>query len=401
MLPLIAANLKIMSRNRQVTFWALFFPLMLVVVFGLFDLDSVGSSSMTVIDQARTPESFQLTTILEGIEVLRLEEPPASPEAARRLVADGSLNYLLIIPAGFSAARLPVGGEGDVAAAAGDRAATVSEPQSEPASEPASGSTSAAPAEPGGEPASITLVQNTGNKERNQLVAGIIQRLYVEVLSGDNAEEVPSPVITETLQTRQVSYFDLVLLGLVGMGIMTNSIISGAVRISTYRSMSILKRVLVTPLSIWKFFAAEITSQLLLAVVQAVIILLVGVYIFKAQISGNVLYLLPFVLLGSITFLNIGFIISAWAKTPAAAAGMGNAAAFPMMFFAGTFFPTSSLPWLLPYVADALPLAPMLTGFREIAINEASLWQVWPQLAVLGGWVAVTSLAAIRLFRFS
>ena len=385
MLPLIAANLKIMSRNRQVTFWALFFPLMLVVVFGLFDLDSVGSSSMTVIDQARTSESFQLTAILEDIEVLLLEEPPASPAAARRLVANGSLNYLLIIPAGFSAAPLSVGGEGDAAAAAGDRAEPASEPQSKPQSEPAS----------------ITLVQNTGSEERNQLVAGIIQRLYVEVLSGDNAEEVPSPVITETLQTRQVSYFDLVLLGLVGMGIMTNSIISGAVRISTYRSMSILKRVLVTPLSIWKFFAAEITSQLLLAVVQAVIILLVGVYIFKAQISGNVLYLLPFVLLGSITFLNIGFIISAWAKTPAAAAGMGNAAAFPMMFFAGTFFPTSSLPWLLPYVADALPLAPMLTGFREIAINEASLWQVWPQLAVLGGWVAVTSLAAIRIFRFS
>ncbi len=385
MLPLIAANLKIMSRNRQVTFWALFFPLMLVVVFGLFDLDSVGSSSMTVIDRARTPESFQLTAILEDIEVLLLEEPPASPEAARRLVANGSLNYLLIIPAGFSADPLSVGGEGDVAAAAGDRAEPASEPQSELQFEPAS----------------ITLVQNTGSEERNQLVAGIIQRLYVEVLSGDSAEEVPSPVITETLQTRQVSYFDLVLLGLVGMGIMTNSIISGAVRISTYRSMSILKRVLVTPLSIWKFFAAEITSQLLLAVVQAVIILLVGVYIFKAQISGNVLYLLPFVLLGSITFLNIGFIISAWAKTPAAAAGMGNAAAFPMMFFAGTFFPTSSLPWLLPYVADALPLAPMLTGFREIAINEASLWQVWPQLAVLSGWVAGTSLAAIRIFRFS
>ena len=385
MLPLIAANLKIMSRNRQVTFWALFFPLMLVVVFGLFDLDSVGSSSMTVIDQARTPESFRLTAILEDIEVLLLEEPPASPDAARRLVADGSLNYLLIIPAGFSADPLSVGGEGNVAAAAGDRAEPASEPQSKPQSEPAS----------------ITLVQNTGNQERNQLVAGIIQRLYVEVLSGDNAEEVPSPVITETLQTRPVSYFDLVLLGLVGMGIMTNSIISGAVRISTYRSMSILKRVLVTPLSIWKFFAAEITSQLLLAVVQAVIILLVGVYIFKAQISGNVLYLLPFVLLGSITFLNIGFIISAWAKTPAAAAGMGNAAAFPMMFFAGTFFPTSTLPWLLPYVADALPLAPMLAGFREIAINEASLWQVWPQLAVLSGWVAGTSLAAIRIFRFS
>ena len=90
------------------------------------------------------------------------------------------------------------------------------------------------------------------------------------------------------------------------------------------------------------------------------------------------------VLLGAVVFLNIGFILSAWARNPAAASGMGNAIALPMMFLAGTFFSTASLPWLLPYASLALPLTPMLDALREVAINSAPLWETWPQLASHG-----------------
>ena len=86
-------------------------------------------------------------------------------------------------------------------------------------------------------------------------------------------------------------------------------------------------------------------------------------------------------LLGTVVFLNIGFILSAWARSPAAASGMGNAVALPMMFLAGTFFSTASLPWLLPYAAMVLPLTPMLDALREVAINSTPLWETWPQLA--------------------
>ena len=182
---------------------------------------------------------------------------------------------------------------------------------------------------------------------------------------------------------------------------MTNSIISIAVKISTYRNQAILKRMLVTPLAIWKYFAAEIASHLILALVQAAIILAVGVFIFGAQLHGNPLWIFIIVLLGSLVFLNVGFILSAWASTPSAASGMGNAIALPMIFFAGTFFSPASLPWLLPYFAQALPLTPMLSAMREVAIYSAPLWEVWPQLAVLAGWVAATALAAVKVFRFS
>ena len=45
---LIIANLKIIIRNRQALFWALVFPLIFVVVFGLFRIDEPGTTTIAV-----------------------------------------------------------------------------------------------------------------------------------------------------------------------------------------------------------------------------------------------------------------------------------------------------------------------------------------------------------------
>ncbi len=379
MLPLTLANLKMMVRNRNTTFWALIYPLLLVVVFGLFEFGGFGSASLAVVDEAETPNSQLLIQSLSELEFLQLQNPDGADlggeAAARAALEKGRLDYLLLIPAGFGDAQSAEAG-------------------------PASGG--------------IRLLVNANNLEQNQLVEAAVGHLVTESLSikgagkgaGESSPNLPesvspAPVTTESVAVPQVRYFDKVLLGLVGVGIMSNSIISIAVRIGTYRSQSILKRMLVTPLAIWKYFAAEIISYLILAIVQAVIILAVGVLVFGAQMPGNWHWLLVLVILGSIVFLNIGFILSAWANTASAASGMGNAITLPMMFFAGTFFSTASLPWLLPYLAEALPLTPMISGLRAVSLENASLWQVWPQLAVLTGWVVVTGLAAIKFFRFS
>ena len=362
MVALTWANLKMMARNRQAIFWALFFPLLLVVVFGLFDFTGVGAADVAVIDQSGGPRAELLRARLEEIEFLELEYQELDPGEARDKVADGDLGYLIVIPEMFD----------DPAAQAQVRS-----------------------------PAPVILVYSTRNPDRNQLVDGAVRNLVSDIHS-DGRPVVPSQLLTaDVIQVPEVDYFDNVLLGLLGLGIMTNSIISIAVRISTYRNQSILKRLLVTPLPIWKFFAAEITAHVLLALVQAGIILSVGVFVFGGHVHGNILWVLAITALGSIVFLNIGFILSAWAKSPAAASGMGNAVSLPMMFLAGTFFSTAALPWVLPQAALALPLTPMLAALREVAIDSAPIWDTWPHLAALGGWVAATALAATKVFRFA
>ncbi|MCI0844946.1 MAG: ABC transporter permease [Chloroflexi bacterium] len=351
-----------MARNRQAIFWALFFPLMLVVVFGLFDFNGVGVADVAVIDQSGSPRAELLRERLQDIEFLDLEFEDLDIADAREKVADGDLGYLIIIPELFD----------------------------DPAGQ----------AQTDG-PAPVILVYSTRNPDRNQLVDGAVRNLVSHIHS-DGAPVIPSQLLTaDVIDVPEVDYFDNVLLGLLALGIMTNSIISIAVRISTFRNQSILKRLLVTPLPIWKFFAAEITAHVILAMVQAGIILSLGVFVFGGHINGNIFWVLAITALGSIVFLNIGFILSAWAKSPAAASGMGNAVALPMMFLGGTFFSTAALPWILPELSFALPLTPMLAALREVAIDSEPIWETWPYLAAMGGWVVATALAATKVFKFA
>ncbi len=393
MLALTLANFKMMARNRHTTFWALFFPLTLVVVFGLFDGFSSGfgggPATLEVADLDQSPGSAALLRELSALKSLEVVTGSDPADARQRLEA-GELDYFLAIPPGYGASRQPptptAGVEtGCIAPAVGcDKGG-------------------AGPDRPAAQPLKTVLVYGSRNPERNQLVAGAVNSMVAA--SGPAAETAPALAVGEVPSAKApyagASYFDVALLGLVGLGVMTNSIISIAVKISVYRSQSILKRMLVTPLPIRKYFAAEIAAHLAMALVQAGIILAVGVFVFGAQIHGNLAWMMIIVLLGSLVFLNIGFIMSAWANTPSAASGMGNAIALPMLFLAGTFFSTTSLPWPLPYAVEALPLTPMLSALRDVGIDNAALWQVWPQLAALGGWVVITSLAAIKVFRFS
>ncbi|HIN06011.1 MAG TPA: ABC transporter permease [Dehalococcoidia bacterium] len=367
MLTLVIANLKMLARNRQATFWAILFPLLLVVAFGLFDINNVGSGNLVVVDLDGGPRAKTLQQALGQVEILDLESldlksgQDAETEA-RLKVSEKDLDYLVIIPPGFE--------DGD-------------------------------PEEESQSPARITLVYNSRDRGRNQLVDALIRSLVAETQPENNPLPISQILTTQVIEVPEVDYFDEVLKGLIGLGIMTNSIISIAVRVSTFRNQSILKRLLVTPLPIWKYFAGEILAHLVLAAIQVAIFLAVGVFAFGASIHGNVGWIFVIALLGTVVFLNIGFILSAWARSPAAASALGNLVALPMMFFAGAFFSTATLPWVLPEAARVLPLTPMLEALRDVAIDSAPLWETWPQLGAMGIWVAVTALIASRVFRFS
>ena len=308
---LLVANLKIMVRDRQALFWALVFPLTLVSIFGVVDVNRAGSADLAVIDRATTERSLELQKKLDDIDYLDVDTGYLSEAEALEALEDGDLEYLLVIPEGM--ADLP-----SVAASQDDGKASDERPV---------------------EPVSISLYYDVNEDPGNQLVLEAIGHFVDEenlrLIGGRQLLEI----LPRKVDTRKVDYFDVLLIGLVGMGMMTSSIIFIAVKISMYRNQSILKRMLVTPLRVRNYFASEILAHLLLTLVQASAVIGVGVFVFGAHIYGNVLWIFIIVAFANTIFLNIGFIISGWVNSPRAASGMGNAVAIPMLFFSGTFFP--------------------------------------------------------------
>jgi len=344
-------NLKIMARNRHSTFWALFFPLLLVVVFGLFQVGNFGGADVNVVNNSTNEASKEFIAQISSNNFFEVSQVDSIETALTRL-NNGETEYVLTIPSEFNYNM----------------------------------------------DGTLSLQYTDQDPQQNEITLLMLSNL----LNQSNAEFSSRNLIqTIELKKPETTYFDTVLLGLVGLGIMTNSIISIAVKISNYRNQSILKRMLVTPLPIWKFFASEIAAHLILAIIQAIIILGLGILLFGASIRGNPASLLFIILMGSIVFLNIGFIMSAWTNSPSAASGMGNAIALPMIFFSGTFFSVTTLPWIMPVVSQVLPLTPMLSALRDIGLNGYPIWSVWQDIAALAAWIVVTSIIAIKVFRFS
>ena len=358
---LALANMKMILRDRQALFWALAFPLMFVLVFGLFFRDVDSPQVIGVVDNAGDEMSRGLVRSLSEMGGLVVEMREDEAEA-RRQVEDGDLGHLLIIPEGLA-----------------QTAST-------------------------NPPARLTLVFDESNT-----FGGIVVGAVSSFVDGANLELARAPVRL-ALEVRgagasepsdDFNYIDYLLPGLAVWGVMSFSIIGLATTIAVYREKRILIRIQSTPLKVRVFVTSQVLASLLLSIVQAAIILAVGMAIFRVPIPlSQAPQLCLLVLMGNLVFLNLGFIIGAFSKTVAAASGLGNAVSLPLMFLSGVFFPTDSLPAVLLFVIEYLPLAPLLEMFRSVALDSGVFWDYPTQLAIVAGWIVLSAAVAMRTFRF-
>ena len=353
--------MKMILRDKQALFWALAFPLLFVVVFGLFFRDVDSPQVVGVIDNAGDDMSRGLVRNLSEMGGLEVEARD-DEEEARRQVEDGDLGHLLIIPEGL--------------------AGTV-------ANNP---------------PARLELLYDESNA-----FGGVVVSAVASFIDSANLELARAPVrlvldargTGESGSSGDTSYIDFLLPGLAVWGVMSFSIIGLATTIAVYREKRILIRIQSTPLKVRVFVAAQVLASLLLSIVQAAIILAVGMAIFGVQIPlSQAPQLCVLILMGNLVFLNLGFIVGAFSKTVAAASGLGNAVSLPLMFLSGVFFPTDSLPTVLLFVIEYLPLAPLLEMFRSVALDSGMFWDFPTQLAIVVGWIVLSTVVSMRTFRF-
>lgn len=356
---LLITNIRLILRDRQTLFWALVFPLIFVIVFGLLDIGN-GPTSVTgvIIDQANTDLSHTIANQVTNLDFVKLKTDLTTVDDARKSLENGDIGFVLVLPpdlANVGHTASPVG---------------------------------------------VQVFYDPANAISNQAILGALN----QITDGINLAATGQPnilaVAPQSVTGQNINYFDIVLVGLVGMALMFNSIITIAVKLSMYRDQNVFKRLLATPLQVSRFFAAFIVAHMLLALVQVGVVLLVGIYVFGGVVHGNVAWLVLIAVISNIIFLNIGFIVGGYSKGPAAASGLGNVIAMPMMFFSGVFFPTDSLPAFLPKVVQILPLTPLINVLRSVALDAKSPLVDPGSLALLGGWIVVSSVLAIRLFKF-
>jgi ABC-2 type transport system permease protein len=176
--------------------------------------------------------------------------------------------------------------------------------------------------------------------------------------------------------------------------------IFAAVPLVADREKGILKRLSATPLRRWQLVGSNTIMRLLIALVQTIIIVGVGISFFGVEITGSLLLALAFVALGAVSFLALGYVLASFTRTEEAANGVTQVVQFPMMFLSGVFFPLEAMPQFLQSVARLIPLTYLADALRQVMVGGTPFASLWVCALVLLGWLVVCFAIASRKFRW-
>jgi ABC-2 type transport system permease protein len=355
---LTIANIKSYVRDRAALFWTLAFPLIFIFMFG-FIFQGGGSDPLTLgwVDEDGSPGSAQLHDAFEASGAVELVD--GTEEAALAKMRQGDVDAVIVVPPGYGAS---------VTAAA-------------------SGS--------GGVPPAMVTVY--ADPSRQNLTASVYQ-VVGSVLGVVNLGGRPPLVVPEarTIQTENLNFISYFVPSMLGLSVMQVGIFA-AIPLVADREKLILKRLAATPLRRWQLVGSNVLMRLLIALVQAVIIVGVGVLAFGVHITGSLPLVVGFVALGSMAFLALGYVVASFASTEDSANGMTSVIQFPMMFLSGTFFPIDEMPGVLRTIARIIPLTYLSDALRQVMVGGAAFAPLWLCAVVLVGWlVACFGVAAVK-----
>jgi ABC-2 type transport system permease protein len=356
---LTLAQLRIFARNKQVLFFTLLFPVILMVALGSF-VGGGNSLSLTagMVDEDGTKASDDLKDLFyknEGIETVDYDTVAAGKEA----VENGDIQLLIEIPKGYGESL-------------DDREGAFSVP----------------------------VYYNEKNLTTAELGLTVVNGI-IDQYSKDLVDYKPLVTIEKVgIEALNIRYIDFLVPGIVAMMIMSNNMNGVAGQISAWRERGILRRMQGTRLKASTFIAAQITARLLLNGTQALLVVLIANLIFDINVAGSWLALIFFIVLGTLAFMSIGFIIAGMAKNPESAGPIAGFVSFPLLFLGGVFFPINNMPELIQPIVKVLPIAHLTSALRETMNIGTSIFALGTETLILGIWLVGGFAVASWVFKW-
>jgi ABC-2 type transport system permease protein len=350
-------------RSLAITF---VMPLIQLFLLGYAATNDVRNVPLAVLDQDRTPASRDLLAAYRVADYYHIDYDVTSESELKDLIDKGKAGAGLIIPPGY-----------------GDKMASGETAQVAfivDGSDPTIAGTGLSAAQLIAQAKATALVVTRASQlgQANGRTSGIDFRTQVWY----------NPDL--------VSAYNMVP-AMIGMILQFLTLQLTAAAIVREREQGTMEQLAVTPLSSAELMIGKLLPFVLIAMIDAVEIVVVGVLVFKVPINGSLGLLFALSALFLATTLGIGLFISTIAKTQREAQMSAMLFTLPAIFLSGFFFPIAAMPKVLQYVSYAIPLRYFLIVARSIVLKGVGIDALWPEVeALLVFGISITALAVWR-----
>ncbi|MHB1908412.1 MAG: ABC transporter permease [Nitrososphaerales archaeon] len=342
-------------RDRTAVFFALIFPIILIVLFGaIFSSGSSGPINVYYQNHDAGQASIAFLKTLNQTKTVQMIQVDPSVNFTQFLL-NHSHSFGLVIPSNFTT-NYNLGDQVNVT--------------------------------------TYTNPADTSSGIVLSVVGGVANSFNLARANASSVIQISSL----SIKPSSYSYIDFLIPGLVGFSILTSPMFSMVNISAEYKKTKIFKQLSLTPLTKGEWLTSKILWYILLSFVSFAIMVLFGVGLFGAHVTFS-LWILPFLILGSLFFVSLGMFVGRVTKSQESAGVVGNIISFPMMFLSGTFFPVSSMPAYLQNIAHVLPLYYIIDGLNAVMVYS-NYAQALTDVVVVAVISAVIFVAAITTFKW-
>ena len=356
MLAITKASLRTTFKSPQAVFFSLFFPIVLIMIFG-----ALGGKGGISVDIAFDQQSDTSNAIYQAIRynpVFNVEK--ADPKELDDRLKKGRITALINI-------KKTVGGDSK---------------------------------------SSYDVHLKTTSASQKDVP--IVESILRDVINTINAQSNPSfssyaAVSKEMIEGRKYKMIDFFLPGMLGFSLIGAAVFGVAFVLFSLRETLILKRMYTTPFKRGYIIVGASIGRILFQLTTAVVIILFGTYVYGFTLSNGWITfaeLMVLAFLGLLVFMGFGFVISSIAKNQNVIPIYANLFMFPQYFLSGTFFSKSALPEGMQPIIKFLPLTALNDAMRNVSFEGAHLTDCGPQIGILLLWIVLVYALAIKFFRW-
>jgi ABC-2 type transport system permease protein len=358
----IVADLRLYGRevvrSRTFLFAGLISPVIMMLAFGaIFSFFSGGSSgpiSVYVQNLDSGQHSTEFINALNSTETVRVVQVSPSEDFAQFLSAHSASDGV-VIPADFSSSYDAVS------------------------------------------PVNVTVYGNPSSSSSavaSEAVNGVISYFNLKRYGGSKFIGLSQTTVNPKVHR----YIDFLVPGLIGLCIILTPMEAIITVSSEYKKTKLFKQLSLTPLTKAEWLTSKALWCVFLNAISLLPMVAVGMLVFGADILLTV-WLVPFLILGPVLFASLGMLAGTLTKDPEAANAVLYIVIVPMMLLSGVFYPLTSMPAYLQYVAHILPLTYVIEGLSAVMIYSNYV-QATVDVAVLMGITIIFFVVASRLFNW-
>jgi ABC-2 type transport system permease protein len=348
-------------RDKRTLFILFGMPIVQILLFGFAITNEINNVNIAVLDQSNDIETQKIINKISNSKYFKIQERIANETQIARVFENGKVKAVLVFEKDFTKKL--------------DKTKL----------------------------AKVQVITDATDPNIANIIVNYVNAIlqnYTQESNKNKIQDYQIKVETQLYYNPELRSVFTFVPGVMTIILMLVSAMMTSIAIAREKELGTMEILLVSPIKPFQVIVGKVFPYVFLSIINAIVILLLGFFVFKMPIEGS-LFLLAFeTILFIITALSLGILISTIAQTQQTAMMISlMGLMLPVILLSGFIFPISSMPLPLQIISNIIPAKWYIIIIKGILLKGATITTIWKETLILIIMSSVFITISIRKYK--